>query len=108
MVRDNQIRRLKKMLHQGKTLQQSADASGISVKTARKYKKLNKFPSELNTVHSWKTRTDIFSEDWPQVKDLLENNSGLEGKTIMDWLIREKPDSYQANHLRTLQRRIKV
>ena len=108
MVTDNQIRRLKRMLQQGKTLQQSADAVGIAVNTARKFKDSNKLPSELKKVHNWKTHTDKFSEDWGQLKEMLENNPGLEGKTIMDWLIREKSDTYQDNNLRTLQRRIKV
>jgi len=34
MVGDNQIRRLRRMLQQGKTLQQSADAVGIAVNNA--------------------------------------------------------------------------
>lgn len=108
MVGDNQIRRLRRMLQQGKTLQQSADAVGIAVNTARKYKNSNTLPSKLKKVHSWKTHTDKFFEDWEQLKEMLTVNPGLEAKTIMDWLIREKSNIYQESHLRTLQRRIKV
>lgn len=95
------------MLKQGKTLQQSADAVGIDVKTARKYRKDKRLPSEQRRFHTWQTREDVFAPDWERLKGMLTLNPGLEAKTLMDWLIGEKPERYQESHLRTLQRRIK-
>jgi len=107
MVSDKQIRRLQRMLKQGKTLQQSSDAVGIDIKTARKYSKDKRLPSELKKPHIWQTREDIFAEDWDRLKEMLELNPGLEAKTLMGWLISEDPEKYQESHLRTLQRRLK-
>jgi len=95
------------MLKQGKTLQQSSDAVGIDIKTARKYSKDKRLPSELKKPHIWQTREDIFAEDWDRLKEMLELNPGLEAKTLMGWLISEDPEKYQESHLRTLQRRLK-
>ena len=107
MVQDDQIRRLKKMLSRGKNLKLSALASGMDVKTARKYRDSDKLPSELKKEHNWRTREDPFAEDWLKVKSLLENNPGLEATTIFKWLQRVNSGKYQDGQLRTLQRRIK-
>ena len=106
MITDQQVRRLVKM-RQTKTIYQAADASGMSEKTARKYLKSKKLPSELKKVHSWNTHPDVFEQIWPMISDLLWNNPGLEGKTILDYLERESPEKYKQKYLRTLQRRIK-
>jgi len=107
MVKDQQVRRLKKMLSKGKTLEVSAIASGMDVKTARKYRDSNKFLSEHKHKRYWRTRLDPYELVWPKVSDLLENNPGLEGKTIFDWLQRRNPGEFQDGQLRTLQRKIK-
>ena len=107
MVSNDQVRRLKKMLSRGKNLKVSALASGMDVKTARKYRDSDKLPSELQKEHNWRTREDPFADDWLKVKSLLENNPGLEATTIFKWLQRENSGKYQDGQLRTLQRRIK-
>jgi len=107
MVSDDQVRRLKKMLSRGKNLKVSALASGMDVKTARKYRDTDKLPGELKKEHNWRTREDPFADDWLKVKSLLENNPGLEATTIFKWLQRENSGKYQDGQLRTLQRRIK-
>jgi len=107
MVEDKQVRRLRKMLSEGKTLELSALASGMDVKTARKYRDSNKFPSELKQERYWRTRLDPYKSVWCEIEDLLGNNPGLEAKTIFDWLQRRNPGEFQDGQLRTLQRKIK-
>ena len=79
----------------------------MTEKTARKYLKAQKLPSELQTPHTWQTRKDPFEDIWEHIRDLLDTNPGLEATTLMGYLIRKNPDMYQENHLRTMQRRIR-
>jgi len=60
-------------------------------KTARKYRRLGKLPSQCRVVHDWKTREDVFAEDWPWAEELLRDNPGLEAKTLFAALQREWP-----------------
>ena len=52
----------------------------IDEKTARRYRRQGKLPSELDTDHTWKTRKDPFEEVWHEIKSMLEINAGLEAK----------------------------
>lgn len=85
----------------------AAMKAGMDQKTARKYRRQAKSPSELRNSHSWQTRQDPFEDRWPEIQSMLEINSGLEGKTIFEDLQRRYPGKYADNQLRTLQRRIK-
>jgi len=109
MITDNQVRKLKKYLSQGKTLEVSAARSGMDEKTARKYRDLNELPSEIKAARNrtWRTREDPFQEAWHIVKPFLEINDGLEAKTLFQYLQREYPGRYSDSQLRTFQRRIK-
>lgn len=108
MVKDSQVRRLRKMEQQGKKLYESAARSGMDEKTARKYLKLGKLPSEVRADHRWKTREDAFKDVWEEVRVNLTINPGLEGKTIFRYLQRKYPGKFEDGQLRTLQRRIKA
>jgi hypothetical protein len=77
-------------------------------KTARKYRKLGKLPSELEQPHTWRTRQDPFEDSWDGIKSMLEINPGLEAKTIFEDLQRRDPGRYSDGQLRSLQRHIKV
>lgn len=94
-------------MRQKMPLYQAADKSGMSEKTARKYARTEKLPSERKRSHDWQTRQDPFKGDWSRITGMLGANPGLEAKTIMDWLQREYPGRYQDGQLRTLQRRLK-
>jgi len=109
MITDNQVRKLKKHLSQGKTLEVSAARSGMDEKTARKYRDLNILPSEVKASRSrtWRTREDPFQKAWEIVKPFLEVNGGLEAKTLFQYLQREYPGQYSDGQLRTFQRRVK-
>jgi hypothetical protein len=108
MVTDQQVRRLFKLVQTEKNFGIAAMKAGMDEKTARKYRKLGKLPSELETAHTWRTRKDPFEDVWHEVKSMLEINAGLEAKTIFEHLQRRSPGQFADGQLRTLQRRIKV
>jgi len=107
MVKDSQVRILMRLIHREKTLETAAAKAGMSDKTARKYRDLEKLPSQCRAIHDWKTRADAFEEDWPWAEELLKTNAGLEAKTLFEALQRERPGQYQDGQLRTFQRRVK-
>ena len=86
----------------------AAIMAGMDEKTARKYRKLGKLPSELEQQHTWRTRKDPFEDFWHEIKSMLEINPGLEAKTIFEDLQRRNPGRFADGQLRTLQRRIKI
>lgn len=109
MITDNQARKLMKYLQEQKTLEVAAAKSGMDEKTARKYRDFGKLPSELQAerIRTWRTRESPFDEVWEMVKSFLENNSGLEAKTLFEHLQREYPGRFQDGQIRTFQRRVK-
>jgi transposase len=109
MITDNQVRNLKKFLSQGKTLEISAARSGMTEKTARKYRNEDKLPSEIKAdrIRKWCTRRDPFKDAWDIVKPFLEVNDGIEAKTLFQYLQREDPGCFSDGQLRTFQRRVK-
>lgn len=109
MITDNQARKLMKYLQEKMALGVAAAKSGMDEKTARKYCQLGKLPSELKAekVRTWRTRENPFEEVWEMVKSFLENNSGLEAKTLFEHLQREYPGRFSDGQIRTFQRRVK-
>lgn len=95
-----------KMLKKHTRITATAKA-GMDAKTARKYIKSGQLPSDQASPHIWKTHPDGFKEDWPMLEGMLKNAPGLQGKTLMAYLLRKRPDHYKPDQLRTLQRRIR-
>jgi hypothetical protein len=108
MVTENQVRRLRKLSNTEKNQEIAASKAGMDPKTARKYLVLNRLPSEVKKERHWRTREDPFSEVWDQVRQQIEENPGLEAKTLFEWLQREHPGLYSDGQIRTLQRRVKL
>ncbi len=108
MVSDQQVRRLMTFINKEKRLAIAAAKAGMDEKTARKYRKLGRLPSQLKKEHTWKTRKDPFEEIWFELCQYLEINPGLEAKTLFEFLQRNNPGTFQDGQLRTLQRRVKV
>jgi hypothetical protein len=108
MVTDKQVRILMKALQTEETKITAAAKAGMDEKTARKYERSGKLPSEVKVEHNWRNREDPFAEIWPEISGQLELNPGLEAKTIFDHIQRKYPGKYKDGQLRTLQRRIKV
>ena len=107
MITDQQVKKLRTDLNGGMTLAQAAVRSGMSEKTARKYRTMNQLPSEAKLPHDWRTRTDPFESVWDDVQQQLQQSPGLQAKTIFQSLQRQYPGQFQDGQLRTLQRHIK-
>ncbi len=107
MVTDQQVRRLLTYMNKEYTLATAAAKAGMDEKTARKYRRLGKLPSDVKMEHDWSTREDIFTDVWVELKAMLATNSGLEAKTLFNYLQRSNPDRFADGQLRTLQRRVK-
>jgi hypothetical protein len=106
MITDPQVRKLRRLDRQGTGKERAALKAGLDPKTARKYRRLGKLPSEVKPMdRNWRTRTDPFAEVWPSILELLRLNPALEAKTIFADLQRRYPGRFAAGQLRTLQRR---
>lgn len=107
MVSDNQVRYLMKLKQSGESLKLLSLKSGMSDKTARKYLRSGKLPSQSQKVHDWRTRPDPFDQVWDEIESLLELNPGLQAKTLFYDLQRRFPGDFPDGQLRTFQRKIK-
>jgi hypothetical protein len=107
MVTDRQVRRLMSLINKEGSLAAAAAKAGMDEKTARKYRRLGKLPSEAGASRTWRTREDPFEAVWPEIREKLEINPGLEAKTLFEDLLRRYPGRFGEGQLRTLQRRIK-
>lgn len=108
MVTDKQARRLMSMIQSEKTKAVAAAKAGMDEKTARKYRRAGKMPSEMKAEHTWRTRGDAFCTVWGDMRAKLDLNSGLEAKTLFEDLQRRVPGQFADGQLRTLQRRVKL
>jgi len=108
MVTDKQVRYLMKLIQSEATLSLAARKSGMDEKTARKYRRMGKLPSELKQDHTWRTREDPFQDVWDDIESKLSLNPGLEAKTLFEDIQRRYPGRFSDGQLRTLQRRLKV
>ena len=108
MVTDQQVRRLRKLSNTEKNQEIAASKAGMDPTTARRYRGLERLPSELKKEREWRTREDPFSEVWEAVQQQVQESPGLEAKTLFEWLQREYPGRFSDGQIRTLQRRIKL
>ena len=76
MVTDKQVRILMSSTNKEKTKAITAAKAGMDEKTARKYVKAGKLPSQLKVEHTWLTREDRFKQVWEELKGFLKNNAG--------------------------------
>ena len=108
MVSDRQVRRLFMLIQQNETLSMAAAKAGLDVKTARKYRRLRRLPSELHKPRTWRTRKDAFAESWDELSGQLNLNPGLEAKTLFEALPRKYPGRFADGQLRAFQRRVRI
>jgi hypothetical protein len=107
MVSDRQVARLWRLVQTELTLEVAAAKAGMDPKTARKYLRDRRLPSEMKQKHEWRTRPDPFAEVWEGVRERLEVEPGLQAKTLFEHIQRTQPGQFGDGQLRTLQRRIK-
>jgi hypothetical protein len=108
MVTDQQVKKLMNLIKTEKTSAVAAMKAGMDEKTARKYRDLGKLPSQCKQERTWRTREDPFEEVWPGLRSMLKVNSGLQAKTLFDYLQKKYPGRFQDGQRRTLERRVKV
>ena len=109
MITDQQVRRLRRLERQGIAKEVAAARVGMDAKTAGKYRRLGKLPSEvLSMDRNWRTHPDLFAEFWSELEEKLLLNPGLEAKTLFADLQRRFPGRFADGQLRTLQRRVKI
>ncbi len=85
----------------------AAAKTGLSRKTARKYLKSGKLPSQCQPERYWRTRSDPFESVWPEVEEILKRSPTVEATAVFEYLCRQQEGAFQQGQLRTLQRRIK-
>ncbi len=107
MARDRQVRRLWRLLAEGKPLSRAARQCDMDEKTARKYRQARRLSSELAAPRTHRTRMDPFAEVWDEVHEQLSLNPGLQAKTLFEHLQRKYPGRFQEGQLRTFQRGVK-
>src|SRR5947209_1714271 len=106
MVSDQQVKRLWRVAPK-LSLEVAAAKAGMDAKTARKYLRARRLPSEMQQKHTWRTRPDPFADFWDELAQRLQVDPGLQAKTLFEYLQEREPGRFQEGQLRTLQRRIK-
>ena len=107
MVNDKTYRRLLMSVKREKNIEIAATKCGICDKTARKYLKAGKPPSELKKQYVRTIKNNPFKYVWNESIEFLELNPGLEAKSLFEYLQKKYPGKYQDGQLRTYQRKIK-
>ena len=108
MITNQQVRLLRRLDGNGVAKEVAAARAGMDAKTARKYRRLGKLPSEVQPMdRDWRTHPDAFVEVWPELETLLAANPRLQAKTLFADLQRRFPGRFADGQLRTLQRRLK-
>ena len=107
MISDRQARKIIELMQTEPTKAIAAAKAGMSERTARKWARLEKLPSEAKITHTWRTREDPFEGVWDRIRPMFEVNPGLEAKTVFQYLQREQPGVFADSQIRTLQRRVK-
>lgn len=106
-VTDAQVRIMMRERNKGRTQEQAAVSANVrSRQTVAKYEQLGQLPSERVEPRQYRTRTDVFAEDWPTLEAMLRDAPTLEAKALFEWLCEQHPGQYQEGQLRSLQRRV--
>jgi hypothetical protein len=106
MKKDTEVKLFMQYRRKGLTQAQAAAKAGMSERTARKYERAGKLPSELKRPRTWRTRPNPFEEDWPWIVAQLERDPALQGTTLFALLCQRHPGRYRPTQVRTLQRQI--
>lgn len=106
MKTDAEVRRMVQERAKGKTQEQAAARTGMSVRTVRSYERLGKLPSQRRQPRQYHTRPNPFADEWPWLCRELERDPALQATTLFALLQERHPGRYPAAQLRTLQRHI--
>jgi len=106
VVTDRQVRKLMEEHSKTGQLGLAALKAGMDRKTARKYIKEGKLPSQLKNARQWRTREDPFAEDWEDIAKMLKDAPELEAKALFEHMMAAR--RYDPGQLRTFQRRVRT
>lgn len=106
MKKDTEVKLYMQVRRTGLSQRRAAAKAGMSERTARKYERAGKLPSQLKQPRTWRTRANPFEEDWPWVVEQLERDPALQGTTLFALVCARHPGRYRPTQMRTLQRQI--
>jgi len=86
----------------------AAMRADVDPKTARKYLKIGKMPSQMRVEHTWRTRKDPFENHWHEAERMLEAAPELEAKSLFEWLGERHHNDYQEGQIRSFQRKVRL
>lgn len=101
-VSNAQVRKLMEEASKHGQVGLAALRAGVDRKTAAKYLKEGKYPSELRKERTWRTRQDPFEQDWPEIAARLVDAPELEAKALFEHLLAEVDGRYESGQLRTV------
>lgn len=108
MKKDGEIKLLLDERGKGVSQKVAAARSGMSERTARKYERAGKLPSQLRKPRTHRTRENPFAGDWRWVEEQIREDPALQVKTLFALLCEAFPGRYQEGQLRTLQRHVQA
>src|ERR1700726_4029024 len=82
MKKDGEVMLYMRERNKGTTQEVAAARAGMSTRTARRYEKGGKLPSELKRPRTWRTRENPFEDDWPWVVEQIERDPALQVTTL--------------------------
>src|SRR6056297_1695777 len=103
---DRKVEKLMTEYEKTNNMTKAALRADMDRKTARKYVKAGKLPSQMKKPHDWRTREDPFEADWAECEAMLADAPELQAKSLFEHLCEQHPDKYQEGQLRTFQRRV--
>ena len=106
MIKDGQVKELRRLLSQGKSLIFSARMTEMTDKTARNYRDDARLPSQRKSPRDYRTRIDPFDEAWADIQRKLEDEPTLKAKTLFEWLQETHPGRFEDSTRRTFERRV--
>jgi len=104
---DRKVRKLMEEYEKTGSVLKAAMRSDMDPKTARRYLRSGRLPSQMRVERGWRTRFDPFGEHWGEVEEMLAGAPELEAKVLFEWLCERHPESYHEGQLRTFQRRVR-
>ena len=108
MKKDGEIKLLLDERGKGTNQKLAATRAGVCERTARKYERSGKLPSQVKKPRVHRTRENPFVCDWPWVEEQIRADPALQTKTLFALLCTAFAGRYQEGQLRTLQRHVQA
>jgi len=108
MKKDGEIKLLLNERGKGASQKLAAARADVCERTARKYERAGKLPSQMKKPRTHRTRDNPFVGDWSWVEAQIRDDPALQTKTLFALLCAAFPGRYQEGQLRTLQRHVQA